>query len=364
MGGLLKSHSRRAAWSADLLRVFVAAPTIRAAAECWQRESLMGELDKILVAIARSDLRVLKKLVNKGNVNARDEDGFSLLMNAAMDDECDPQVVRLLVHRRANVSAAEEGQQYTALHFAARANGPEIVRILLESAGDATALDAQGNSPLHLCILGKSNLEVVKLLLEYGADPKRKNKEGDSPLLMAKYAEDKALQKVLRETKPIRKRPPAASKAAKSSASAKKGQPVPRKKSPKKEEPAWVGEHRKLWKALVPPRGPAKSLQGELIRLTGRLADEAYRNGNMNWSKGHERAWKFVGRSLRDPALFSKKQLAEIDRHVQWIIDHSDLLPAEGQESPYEMLMERAAQWCLAHPKLIPFKPVRSRYAF
>ena len=117
--GRTAEEPQQAAWSADLLRVPVAAPTIRAAAESWQREP-MGELDKILVAIARSNLRVLKELVNKGNVNARVEDGFSLLMNAAMDDECDPQVVSLLVDRGANVAAAEEGQQYTALHFAAR----------------------------------------------------------------------------------------------------------------------------------------------------------------------------------------------------------------------------------------------------
>lgn len=315
----------------------------------------MGEADKILTAIARNNLPALKKLVNKGNANVCDEDGFSLLMNAAMDEECDPQVVKLLVDRRADVSAAEEDQQYTALHFAARDNGPDIVRILLEAGADATAVEAGGSTPLHFCILGKSNLEVVKLLLEHGADPKRKNKEGDSPAVMAKYAEDKELQKLLRETKAVHKKRPAA---------VKKSRPAAKKKSPPKKEAAWVGEHRKLWKALVPPRGPAKTLQGELIRLTGKLADEAYRNGNQNWSKGHERAWKFVGKSLRDPALFSKQQLTEIDRGVRWIIANNDLTTVEDKDNPYELLSQRAVEWCLAHPKAVPFKPSKSQYSF
>jgi len=315
----------------------------------------MSDVDKILIALARNNLPVLRKLVTKGNVNACDEDGFSLLMNAAMDDETDPEAVRLLLERGAEVNAAEEGQQFTALHFAARDNGSEIVGILLEAGADATAVEAEGNTPLHHCLLGKCDLDAVKLLLEYGAEPKRKNREGDSPVVMAKYAEDKALQKVLRETKAVRKKRPAA---------AKKSKPAPKKKPPQKNEAAWVGEHRKLWKALVPARGPAKTLQGELIRLTGKLADEAYRNGNMNWRKEHERAWKFVGRSLRDPDLFSKKQLAEIGRHVRWIIEHNDIISVEDQDSPYEILSERAVEWCLARSKPIPFKPNKSQYSF
>jgi ankyrin repeat protein len=66
---------------------------------------------------------------------------------------------------------------------------------------------------------------VVKLLLEYGADSKRKNKEGDSPAVMAKYAEDKELQRVLRETKAIHTKRPAA---------AKKSKPGAKKKPPQK----------------------------------------------------------------------------------------------------------------------------------
>jgi len=45
----------------------------------------------------------------------------------------------------------------------------------------------------------------------------------------------------------------------------------------------WKREQTRLWQTLVPKSGRASTLQGELIRITGKLTDEAYRNGNMNW---------------------------------------------------------------------------------
>ena len=45
-----------------------------------------------------------------------------------------------------------------------------------------------------------------------------------------------------------------------------------------------VGElHDALWDYLVPSRGACATVQGEVIRITGRIGDEVYRNGGMNW---------------------------------------------------------------------------------
>ena len=46
----------------------------------------------------------------------------------------------------------------------------------------------------------------------------------------------------------------------------------------------YQNEYDALWQSLVPKSGQADTLQGELVRLIGRLASEYYRNGNMNWS--------------------------------------------------------------------------------
>ena len=46
----------------------------------------------------------------------------------------------------------------------------------------------------------------------------------------------------------------------------------------------YQSEYDALWQSFVPKSGHAATLQGELVRLIGRLASEYYRNGNMNWN--------------------------------------------------------------------------------
>src|SRR5688572_23131809 len=75
---------------------------------------------------------------------------------------------------------------------------------------------------------------------------------------------------------------------------------------------SWTQEHKRLWKALVPAEGQADTLQGELIRIAGKLTDQAYRNGNMNWDDEHEKMWRFVGRHLDDPRVFTEQQRRDI----------------------------------------------------
>lgn len=41
----------------------------------------------------------------------------------------------------------------------------------------------------------------------------------------------------------------------------------------------------KLWDLLVPPQGSAKTVQGEVIRIAGRVRSEYYRNGGANWDR-------------------------------------------------------------------------------
>ena len=35
----------------------------------------------------------------------------------------------------------------------------------------------------------------------------------------------------------------------------------------------------------MPPQGPAKTVQGEVIRIAGRVRSEFYRNGGANWDR-------------------------------------------------------------------------------
>src|SRR5712691_7439306 len=60
----------------------------------------------------------------------------------------------------------------------------------------------------------------------------------------------------------------------------------------------YLTEARALWKTYVPKIGQADTVQGELVRAVEKLRDEALRNGNVNWSKGHVILAEFVRDTL------------------------------------------------------------------
>ena len=116
-------------------------------------------------------------------------------------------------------------------------------------------------------------------------------------------------------------------------------------------------DHARLWSKLVPPRGPAKTVQGEVIRIVGKLTDEAYRNGNANWSRSCTLMWKFVAKILNDPETFSPKDRARVKEWVATIIRDRDCPNLSRGRSPYYRVTEKAVIWCLKHPDPIRHKP-------
>ncbi|MDE7476556.1 MAG: ankyrin repeat domain-containing protein [Lachnospiraceae bacterium] len=52
-------------------------------------------------------------------------------------------------------------------------------------------------------------------------------------------------------------------------------------------EDKWWKCHDELWKKLVPPSGHANTVQGEVIRCSGKLAHELMDNGAMNWDSDY-----------------------------------------------------------------------------
>jgi hypothetical protein len=53
----------------------------------------------------------------------------------------------------------------------------------------------------------------------------------------------------------------------------------------------------------------------------GRLSDEAYRNGNINFGRNHRMLCKFIRRNLEDSTVFSAAEIAEIDQCIDQILD-------------------------------------------
>jgi len=117
---------------------------------------------------------------------------------------------------------------------------------------------------------------------------------------------------------------------------------------------SWKKEQTRLWGALVPAEGQADTLQGELIRIAGKLTDQAFRNGNMNWDAEHEQMWRFVGRHLDDPKTFSGKERALIKEKVEEIIRDNETPDLSGDGCSYYIIGEKVVDWCMAHPAPIP----------
>jgi ankyrin repeat protein len=96
------------------------------------------------------------------------------------------EMVRLLLDSGADITAVDSGMQATALHAAAYLRHPEAMRVLVEYGID---MDAQGPyngyTALHDAVW-QNNVEGVRVLVNAGARTDIKGKNGETPLDIAK----------------------------------------------------------------------------------------------------------------------------------------------------------------------------------
>lgn len=146
----------------------------------------MKKFTDVVRAVYRKDLPVLRELTAE-EANLRDQDGRTPLMHAVLAEDADPAVVAALIDRGADVNARDTGQEWTALHFAARDQNLALVRQLLEAGAEVDPVDVFGNTPLWRAVMeAGSDSTVIRLLLSHGADPGRKNRHGILPLDVAR----------------------------------------------------------------------------------------------------------------------------------------------------------------------------------
>ncbi len=111
----------------------------------------------------------------------------------------------------------------------------------------------------------------------------------------------------------------------------------------------WQKQHAELWDLLVPGGGQAKTIQGEVIRITGRVARELLDNGGMNWDADYKKMvssfYDFVqqGNKLSDEEMTELKAVvAEIkvrnstnmytmtELGVKWVMNNLIPTPLES----------------------------------
>jgi hypothetical protein len=111
-----------------------------------------------------------------------------------------------------------------------------------------------------------------------------------------------------------------------------------------------------LWKAAVPSRGQAKTVQGELLRAVERLRDESIRNGNINWDSDYEILLEFLRKTLLDSSDLSEESRTTLARDLDRVANYD--VPCTSDEL-FDRIADCVMEWCAAHPRPMPH--VRNR---
>lgn len=286
------------------------------------RTTLPKDLAQQMVAAAATgDHAAVFAALEACALDARDGFGKSTPL---MLRECTPALARWWVGRGGDVNARNTWGR-TALHESAAARSHQLApSVLVELGADIGARSKGGHTPLHSAADGK-HLAAVQLLLSLGADV---HAEADGGLTPVEYALQRVSNADLTAFVPVAEALLAAGatvspkaqqfvrKAAESFEFHRAGfnpdlvdataaaagalcalfgvePPGPRRihdgVAPIVATAAtWQRRHAELWELLVPGHGACATLQGEVIRIAGRVSDELLRNGGANWDKHYD----------------------------------------------------------------------------
>jgi len=283
---------------------------------------------------AKADLETLKEVFETCDLDAR---GGYTKKTALAFLECPDELARWLVERGADISARDSYEE-TPLHTRAHFKQGRL-EILLELGADVHLRDKNGNTPLHKAAAGYQ-APNVKMLLKNGARADAENNEHQTPLSYAlsrcRNSDITALSQVadlLLAASPVPQMKGFLSKLFGSAQVAVSAvtqdikesvvrigtefefhrdgfnpdyldatsdalerlyrmfdvPPVPRRARYDGKSPivvvgaSWEERHQQLWELLVPSRGVSSTVQGEVVRISGRIHDEFERNGGSNW---------------------------------------------------------------------------------
>jgi hypothetical protein len=107
-------------------------------------------------------------------------------------------------------------------------------------------------------------------------------------------------------------------------------------------EDTWQKQHEKLWEFLVPARGNAQTLQGEVIRISGRVARELLDNGGINWDSD----FKLMVTSFYDFIQYGKQLSSDESNELAKIVKEI----TRKNDSQINRFSELAVKWVLNNP--------------
>jgi ankyrin repeat protein len=136
-------------------------------------------------AIQNSEMKTIKALVEKADINLKDGLGNSPMYLAFQKKN--ETAFNLLLEKGADVNASGTSGKVTnqsLLYLVVTRERDDLIKTLLEKGANPNAADSSNATPLHeVCIGSGAKAETVKLLLEKGANPNTQENNGSTPLI-------------------------------------------------------------------------------------------------------------------------------------------------------------------------------------
>lgn len=325
--------------------------------------------------IDKGDLNELKAVFAKCELNAYER---NYIKRPALSFYGIPlELMRWLIEQGADIEAADSYGK-TPLFYHAQVNSTERVMFLLEQGADVHAKDRYGNTPLHFA---EHHVETAEILLKAGADPLEQDESGlnvlERMLMRARgiYIKDAAKAAELYLNAGCKKTEKAKEYVTRIGEDfefhrsgfnpdyveeADKGlqklyelfgvRPVPKRIIHDGKTPIYLSgktlqqQFEYAWDLLVPSSGKAATIQGEAVRVAGRIRDELFRNGGCNWDKDFRKMLNAFPKYVSQGNPLDAALLAEIEEIKKDILDDDDLA---------DRLAELATLWVTQNPEPI-----------
>lgn len=255
------------------------------------------------------------------------------------------EILSLLIRYGASIELG------SPLHSAARHGRTENMRILMEHGADVEARNSFGQTPLEYALASVSGAGVIHiagavgLLIDSGAVITEKARG-----LFGRLAESVEF---------YRDRFPADVEPEVDAAMARlcplfDMTPLPRRVLHDGISPicvpegAWQTQFEALWDLLVPASGPCKTVQGEVIRVNGKIGHELLDNGGINWDKDFKQMLVWLEDRLIETSALTKDDQAEAVRRIHALTNQS------VAEADHNELNRLSVKWVLNNPSPLP----------
>lgn len=113
----------------------------------------------------------------------------------------------------------------------------------------------------------------------------------------------------------------------------------------------WKEQYKELWAKLVPESGKAQTVQGEMIRIVGKVSYEILDNGGLNWGGDYKKMLKALSGFMNS---FDSSGNAPVDEATGII----KKISASTDEKPLNRLTEIIVDLIISNPQPVPIGEV------